>query len=146
MTAAHATSPTNRACTVDRQGNHAREYKLDVVPAGCSACFAPSEQIRALQLGLEGGLAPLSPSRTINGFAADYWALGVVAFFMLTGEEPFQLEANASLPEPPDYVDVDDGYHWQVYELALTVHRHWVSQTSAEAVYMLTTIRKCLQC
>ena len=104
-----------------------RDYELDVQPDGCSLFFAPSEQIRALQLGCEGDDKLQDPARVINGPAADYWALGILAFFVLTGENAFQHDNSKPLPKAPKYVREVFKLQWRKYKAMLILHRQWVS-------------------
>ena len=113
-------------CNAEIQSDEVRNYVLDTEPGGCSKLFAPSEQIRSLQLDLEGYRG--HPEMKINGPAADQWACGIVMFQLLTGELPFLSGNTKPLPQAPaSVVGEEFKRQWQLYEEMRNLHRQWVS-------------------
>ena len=91
---------------------------LDVNPHGAKPAYAAPELLRSLQLQCQGA-GPAHPGLLINGPSADWWAVGVVLFELLTGEMPFRGKAATKAPECivshckkqwEDYEDVLQGH------------------------------------
>lgn len=102
--------------------------QYNVKPLGSTYPYASPEQLRALQLLLEGEAD--CDEAWINGPSADNWAVGAVLFEMLTGRMAFRPDANAKVPEPPECVLPKDRKRWQEYESYLQLHRDWVRSSS----------------
>ena len=102
--------------------------QYNVKPLGSTCCYASPEQLRALQLGLEG--KGDCDEAWINGPSADNWAVGAVLIEVLTGRTAFCPDANAKLPPAPECVLPKDRKQWQEYESYLQLHQGWVRPSS----------------
>ncbi len=60
---------------------------LDVNPQGATPAYASPELLRSLQLHCQG-FDVAEPGLLINGPSADWWAVGIVLFELLTRELP----------------------------------------------------------
>ena len=98
--------------------------QCNVKPMGCTCRYASPEQLRALQLELEG--KGDHDEAWINGPSADNWAVGVVLIEVLIGSTAFCPDAHANPPPAPDCVLPKDRKQWQEYETYLQLHQEWV--------------------
>ncbi len=96
---------------------------LDVNPQGATPAYAAPELLRSLQLHCQGA-GPADPGLLINGPSADWWAVGIVLFELLTGELPFRGKAATKAPE---YINSLCKEQWEDYEGVLQAHQSWVS-------------------
>ncbi len=93
---------------------------MTVNPQGATPAYAAPELLRSLQLQCEeGGVA--DPGLLVNGPSADWWAVGIVLFELLTGELPFRGKA------APECLDSHCKKQWEDYEDMLQAHQSWVS-------------------
>ncbi len=96
---------------------------LDVNPQGATPAYAAPELLRSLQLQCQGA-GPAHPGLLINGASADWWAVGIVLFELLTGELPFRNKAATKAPECLDSLCKEQ---WENYGGVLQDHQSWVS-------------------
>ena len=96
---------------------------MSLNPQGATPAYAAPELLRSLQLQCEGA-GPAHPGLLINGFAADYWAVGIVLFELLTGELPFRGKAATKALECLDSLCKEQ---WEDYEGVLQAQQSWVS-------------------
>ncbi len=100
---------------------------LDVVPQGATAAYAAPEVLRSLQLQFEWAHDSETGVR-INGPSADFWAVGMVLYELLTGEVPFDGKDSSVVTEAPTDVPSKSKDQWEDYESVLDLQRSWVSQ------------------
>ncbi|KAL0045200.1 hypothetical protein WJX82_000449 [Trebouxia sp. C0006] len=119
---------------------------LDVNPQGATPAYAAPELLRSLQLHCEE-FDVTEPGLLINGPSADWWAVGIVLFELLTGELPFPGKAAAKAPE---YINSLCKEQWEDYEGVLQAHQSWVQacevafQTGSEVQHpLLDRVRQC---
>ena len=98
---------------------------MSLIPQGATPAYAAPELLRSLQLQCEGA-GPADPGLLIDGFAADYWAVGIVLFELLTGELPFP---GKTATEAPECLDSLCKEQWEDYEGVLQAQQSWVSMT-----------------
>ena len=96
---------------------------LDVNPQGATPAYAAPELLCSLQLQCQGA-GPADPGLLINGPSADWWAIGIVLFELLTGEVPFCGKAATKAPECIDSLCKEQ---WEDYKDGLQGHESWVS-------------------
>ena len=105
---------------------------LDVIPRGATAPYAAPELLRSLRLQSEGACVPYVG---INGPSADFWAVGVVLYELLTGEMPFTgkgyIPAEAPACVPPDLKP-----DWESYSCMLQDQWTWVRPSSVHVLFM----------
>ena len=88
---------------------------LDVIPHGATVPYAAPELLRSLRMQCEGAFMYRVG---INGPSADFWAIGVVLYELLTGELPFTGKGYiaAQVPESvPPHLKPD----WESYSCML---------------------------
>ncbi len=108
---------------------------LDVNPHGATPAYAAPELLRSLQLQCQGA-GPAEPGLLINGPSADWWAVGIVLFELLTGELPFRGKAATKAPE---YINSLCKEQWEDYEGVLQAHQSWVSMPLLTASHTSST-------
>ena len=96
---------------------------LDVTPQGATPAYASPELLRSLQLHCQG-FDVAEPGLLINGPSADWWAVGIVLFELLTGDLPFRGKAATKAPE---YINSLCKEQWEDYEGVLQAHQSWVT-------------------
>ncbi|DBA75319.1 TPA: hypothetical protein ACH3X1_010591 [Trebouxia sp. C0004] len=89
---------------------------------GATPVYAAPELLRSLQLQFEDfDLA--EPGLWTNGPSADWWAVGIVLFELLTGEVPFCGKAATKASENIDSLCKEE---WEDHEGVLQAHQSWM--------------------
>ena len=120
---------------------------LDVNPDGATPAYAAPELLRSLQLHCQGA-GPADPGLLINGSSADWWAVGIVLFELLTGELPFHGKAATKAPE---HIVSHCKEQWEDYEGVLQAHQSWVSlplliASQTSSIYLLHWAFQVIAC
>ncbi len=110
----------------------------DVRPEGATPAYAPPEVLRSLQQQYEGAEWD---DALVNGPSADWWSVGVVLFFLLTGDLPFSDEGPV-VKEAPVTVPSHCRAQWQDYQRVLEEQQIWVSVCSDSSDGMLCTYNR----
>ena len=113
---------------------------LDVIPRSATASYAAPEVLRSLQLQCEGASAY---RMGINGPSADFWAVGVVLYELLTGELPFIGKGHLAT-EAPECVPPHLKPEWERYSCMLQGQWTWVRPSSAHVLFLCLTCCSCL--
>ncbi len=101
-----------------------------MVPQGATSAYAAPEVLRSLQYQFEG--SPYwEDGVEINGPSADFWAVGMVLYELLTGELPFDSRNSCAAREAPAYVYSRCRSQWEDYVSVLDLQQTWVSHCCA---------------
>ena len=120
---------------------------LDINPQGATPAYAAPELLRSLQLHRQGA-EPADPGLLINGPSADWWAISIVLFELLTGELPFCGKAATKAPECIDSLCKEQ---WEEYEGVLQAHQSWVSlplltASQTSSIYLMRWAYQMIGC
>ncbi len=87
---------------------------LDVIPHGATAAYAAPEVLRSLQIQ-HGWAHPVEGNLAINGPSADFWAVGIVLYELLTGELPFDGKRESAAKEAASDMTSKYKSQWEDY-------------------------------
>ena len=113
----------------------------DLHPQGATPAFAAPDVLRFLQKQHEGAELNQSGQVPVNGPSLDWWSVGVVLFFLLTGELPFNDEG-PTVSKAPLNVPSHCRAQWEDYECVLEWQQIWVSTCSVPSDGLLRTCNK----
>ena len=111
---------------------------LDVLPHGATVPYAASELLWSLQMQFEGA-DPDMPYFRINGPSADWWAVGVVLYELLTGELPFTGKGYIAT-EAPECVPPHLKPDWESNNCMLQDHLTWVRSSLVPVVLLCAAV------
>ncbi len=117
--------PSKKACLAV-----ADPRALDVVPQGATSAYAAPEVLSSLQYQFEGS-GDREAGVQINGPSADFWAVGMVLYELLTGELPFDSRNKCAARKAPTYVYSECKSQWEDYVFVLDLQQTWVSHCYA---------------
>ena len=105
---------------------------LAVIPRSVTASYAAPEVLRSLQLQCTGACVHRVG---INGPSADFWAVGVVLYELLTGELPFTGKCYTAGQEPEYPLPPDLKPEWERYTCMLEGQQSWVRPSSVHMLF-----------